>query len=265
MARKMVGLLFLFLPMLAAAIGPGEHLNELDSLNAKKNTSKNSEKHCLVGPTGSTGPTGPTGPTGATGTTGAMGPKGPRGPAGKNGKNGKDCPCSCRPIDCHRDIFAYFYNKNNGELVNFNSGILWDDHGIALNGIFINQDPGKQFEIVVEHSGYYLITYSVSADNFSDATSPSPLGYVTTELFLNDFPIAGSRYTVQTARNAGIEIQQTNGQVIVFISPHSKIELRNVTFGANRKDRPSTIELKDPSLSSHSVVASILFQKLAKE
>lgn len=183
---------------------------------------------------------------------------------GKHRRSSDSCEV-LRP--CRFKQAAYFYLVEDQNILN-DSPVFWNVDGFTVKSgdIFVNNDPGENNEIIVHEPGVYLITYSVSAENEDEAVPPVLNDTVTFELRMNNQPIQGSKYRAftQPGEDAGIvDVQQINGQVLVYIPADSKIRLVNVTgvpveITANRDEF-------QPTTNDGSVVASIYFQKIADQ
>lgn len=97
-----------------------------------------------TGATGSTGAAGETGPQGNTGATGATGPAGPQGATGATGESGTNSFAS---------FVAFQIPLVQGELIPFFTAVEDPQGNIVENGN----------TIITLQSGYYLVSYKVSA------------------------------------------------------------------------------------------------------
>lgn len=176
-------------------------------------------------------------------------------------------PCSEHLRPCRFKQAAYFYLVDD-QALDDGASVLWNLDGFTLKSgdIFVNPDPGENAQIIVHDPGIYLITYSVSAENEDDVLPPLSNDTVTFELLINEQPIPGSKYRAFTQSPGGagtVDVQQINGQVLIYIPADSNVQLANVTgapvlLTANRDTFP-------PFTNDGSVVASIYFQKVADQ
>jgi hypothetical protein len=140
-----------------------------------------------VGATGATGPAGATGATGPAGAVGATGATGPGFPA----------------------TFAYIYNTESILNITPEADVPFSTNGEIVGAIA--HTPGSS-EILINNSGVYEITFSISPDQ------PNQFA-----LFLNGTLVPGSIYGINATNIYNV------GRAIVSITAPAILTLRNHT------------------------------------
>jgi hypothetical protein len=225
MMKKIMASLLLITPMFA-----GLTASTVESPTASKSSSHHDESHrpCR---------------NGKDGTNGTNGTDGKDGRPGRDGRDGRDAGV----LGFSPEI-AYFYRTPSDYasldflFIDDQDSVIWDSERFTIksDGINVLQslsiDPNDSLpfnfltvndDIVFDSSGIYLITYTIYA-NLAD----SDQDWYSFELRINDFPVAGSRFTATISivdDEEDTDAQELVGQVITYIPANAHLELTNVS------------------------------------
>ncbi len=172
-----------------------------------------------TGPTGLSGTTGPTGPTGLSGATGSTGPTGPSGTNGTSGFTGPTGPTGPTGLS---GAYAVAYASASSN----KTGFITSNTNIPLSGFY--GDMAGSFsvagnKVTVGTPGYYLVIFSVSAQN----NSGTNLGVMDITLFVGGAAQIGSTsYVSDTGSGATVIV---GNYFIVIPSGGQNIYLQNST------------------------------------
>jgi hypothetical protein len=148
--------------------------------------------------------------------------------------------------------YSYFYVTNNQALPAISQSyacILWNtDFALETKEVFLDSDDNCN--IILEDKGVYLVTYTVTAQNFTNENFKFAL-------LLNGELIPGSIYGSSTTISEGSDaIEQLHGQVIFKVT-HKRSALQLVNNTAYEVDLVSI-----SGGNGDSVTASIIVEKI---